>query len=101
MVVALGSKKRVDRYVRTAVGNTSDGCAEVRAIVGLVVLLGSKALDDIMAGDWEGLEDGAEREKGDFVFGGHLDCWCISEADLDFLQETLLPLRISRGDRKI
>lgn len=61
--------------IRTAVCNTPDGCAEVRAVVSLIVFLGSEALDNVMACDGEGLEDGAEGEEFDFVLGGHLGGW--------------------------
>jgi len=57
----------VDLCARDAVGNAADGLAEVGHVVVYVVLLRGEALHNVGAGDLEGLDDGAEGQKGDLV----------------------------------
>ena len=57
-----------------AVARPTDGSAKVRGVVFLVILLGGEALDDVVAGDTELLDDATqgEKSKGRFLFfGGH------------------------------
>lgn len=62
--------ERGDGCVGEAVRDTTDGGAKMGGVVGFVVGLRGEVLDNVVAGDGEGLQDRAEGEEGDFV-GGH------------------------------
>lgn len=59
--------------ISNSVCDAADGSAKVRAVVGFVVGLATEALDDVLAGDGERLNDGAKRQEGDGVVGGSHD----------------------------
>lgn len=63
--VGLAGVEGVEAGVGDAVGDAADGLAEEGGVVGFVVGLGGEALDDVVGGDSEGLEDCAEGEEGD------------------------------------
>lgn len=65
----------LNETILDAVGNATDRGAEVRGVVLDVVLLRGEAQNDVLAGDAELLNDGAERQEGKLglFWGGHDD----------------------------
>lgn len=60
-----------DGSVGDAVRDPANGGAKVCRVVRLIVVLGSEALDNVDAGDREGLQDRTEGQETDFIGGRH------------------------------
>lgn len=68
-LVRLPGVQRPDPRPRDAVRHPPDRLPEVRAVVRHVLLLRREPLHDVDPADFEGLDDGAQGQEGDFV--GH------------------------------